>query len=423
MIYQTPPKVGYIVKMYPRLSETFILNEILQHERCGAEITIFSYKKPNEGHFHPQVAQVKAKVFYLEDLDPRKWPTWLGKVWGGIEEYHEAYLRLLGEALSMQDNERIELIMASAWVASQAKERGITHLHAHFASLPSTIAYLTHRITGIPFSFTAHAKDIFVYDMDEHYLREKLRAARFVVTVTNFNYQYLIEREPEIGPEKIQVIYNGVELEQFKADAGRVRDLKMILSVGRLVPKKGFSYLLDACGLLKQRGTNFHCVIVGEGPDGDMLLQKRRELGLDNAVTFVGPKRQDEVLGLMQEASILCLPCTIADDGNQDALPTVLLEALATGLPCVSTTVSGIPEIIDSDEDGLLVGPNDAAALSNALERLLKSQPLRDRFSAAGRIKAEEKFDLRKNAGSLLELFRASQQKALAMNAVTGAPW
>jgi glycosyltransferase involved in cell wall biosynthesis len=406
--------------MYPRLSETFILNEILQHERNGANITIFSYKKPNEGQFHPQVSQVRAKVFYLEDLDPRKWPTWLGKIWKGIDLYQVNFLRLLGEALSRQDNDRIELLMASAWVAAQARQLGITHLHAHFASLPSTIAYLTHEITGIPFSFTAHAKDIFVYDMEEHYLREKLRAAKFVVTVTRFNHRYLQERAPEIDPHKIRVIYNGVDLEKFKPNVAETRERELILSVGRLVPKKGFVYLLEACAILKRSGVNFQCVIIGDGPDAEMLRQKHAELGLNGSVVFAGPKRQDEVLSLMQKSSILCLPCTIAEDGNQDALPTVLLEALASGLPNISTTVSGIPEIIDSEVDGILVGPNDAEALGKALERLLLSENLRTQFAERGRRKATEKFDLRKNAGRLLQLFQEDESSVL--NRVGEAP-
>jgi glycosyltransferase involved in cell wall biosynthesis len=398
--------------MYPRLSETFILNEILQHERCGAEITIFSYKKPNEGQFHHQVSQLKAKVFYLEDLDPRKWATWLGRVWDGLGGGQGEFLRLLGDALARQDNERIELLMLSAWVAVRVRQLGIGHLHAHFASLPSTIAYLTSRISGVPFSFTAHAKDIFVYDMNEHMLGEKLGAARFVVTVTNFNHRYLTERAPEVDPNKVKVIYNGVDLEKFRPGSQAARERGLILAVGRLVPKKGFSTLLDACAMLRHNGVDFKCLIVGEGPEREALLQKHHELGLDGTVTFVGPKRQEEVLELMRRASILCLPCTIAPDGNQDALPTVLLEAQAVGLPCVSTIVSGIPEIIESGKDGLLAPPDDPEALSRAMISLLESDTLRSLFAEAGRVKAAKLFDLRRNAGRLFELFRESANQA-----------
>lgn len=414
MISNAPLKIGYIVKMFPRLSETFILNEILQHEKCGAEISIFSVKKPNEGRFHPQVSELKADVYYLEDLDPRKWSTWLGKIWNDIDIYQDNILKLLGQSLSRQDSARIELLLASAWVASHVRRLGIEHLHAHFASLPSTVAYLTHQISGAPFSFTAHAKDIFVYDTEEHLLREKLGAAKFAATVTNFNQRFLLEKMPEVDPGKIKVIYNGVDLEKFRPAPGVARYQDLILAVGRLVPKKGFEFLLEACALLKSRGIGFKCVVVGEGPEFEMLQARRRDLGLETSVEFLGAMRQNEVLVLMQKASILCLPCTVAEDGNQDALPTVLLEALACGLPVVSTSVSGIPEIVDSGKDGILVEPDSPEPLAAALERLLLSDSLRAEFARRGIIKASERFDLKKNAGKLLEQFRQSRMTSAA---------
>src|SRR3972149_734108 len=198
-------KIGYIVKMFPRLSETFILNEILELERQGVEVTIFSIKKPSEGPFHPQLSRLKARALYLEGLDFRKWGRWVGEVWQALSPHSENLWPMLDGALENCDNDQLELILHSAWVAARAQELELTHLHAHFASLPSTVAYFANRITEIPFSFTAHAKDIFVYDMDQHLLRQKLLAARFVITVTNYNYRYLIERAPEIDPDLIKV--------------------------------------------------------------------------------------------------------------------------------------------------------------------------------------------------------------------------
>jgi colanic acid/amylovoran biosynthesis glycosyltransferase len=398
-------KIGYITKMYPRLSETFILNEILEMERRGAEVTIFSYKKPNEGRFHPQIPEVRAQVLYLEDLDYRKWPQWLGKVWPTLGVRADRMWSLISDALSCGSPEFIDLIMLSGWVAAQARQLGLVHLHAHFASLPSTIAYYASEISEIPFSFTAHAKDIFVYNMDEHLLRKKLLTARFVVTVTNYNFRYLMERAPEANPNNINVIYNGIDLFRFTANGSNSRESNLILGVGRLVPKKGFGDLLDACHILKNRGVDFRCVIVGDGLEAEMLLQKRRELNLESEVEFAGPRKQDEVLKLLHSATLLCLPCTVAPDGNQDALPTAILEALACGLPVVSTTVSGIPEIIDSGVDGLLVEPNDPQALSENLALLLKSKDLQSSFALKGRQKAEAKFDLRKNASQLFDLY------------------
>jgi glycosyltransferase involved in cell wall biosynthesis len=403
-----PLKIGYVVKMFPRLSETFILNEMLQLERFGAEITIFSIKKPNEGQFHKRVSELKAKTIYLEDLDPRKWVTWLGKTWDELGSCKQQVFEMLSGALLCQDSERVEQITMAAWLAAHARRLGLNHLHAHFASLPSTLAFMAHEVSGIPFSFTAHAKDIFVYGMEEHRLREKLTAAGFVVTVTEYNRRYLIDNVPDLNRERITVIHNGVDLEQFKPDKSLMRDNNLIIGVGRLVPKKGFGDLLGACAYLKESGVSFRCEIIGDGPEGEALMAKRQALGLEKDVAFLGPRKQDEVLAKMREATVLALPCTIADDGNQDALPTVILEALACGLPVVSTAVSGIPEIIDSGDDGILVEPRDQLALGKEIERVLKSPALQIQFSFRGREKAVRKFDLRQNAGALYKLMHDS---------------
>jgi len=406
---QLTVKIGYVVKMFPRLSETFILNEILELERRGAEVVVFSVKKPNEGRFHPQLTKLKAKILYLEDLEPKKWPLWISREWSQLSEHNLGLWTLLEESLSNDNCFPMDHIWWSAWVAAQAEKLGLDHLHAHFASLPSSIAYLAHRISGINFSFTAHAKDIFVYDADEHHLRKKLGVAAFVVTVTNFNKRYLTETIPEADPDRIKVIHNGINLEQFQPDDSVKRLPNRILAVGRLVVKKGFGDLLDACALLKNRGVAFECTIVGEGPEEEQLRQKCLELGLNGEITFAGARTLDEVMSLMQSATLFCLPCVTAADNNVDALPTVLLESLASGLPSISTTVSGIPEIIDSDVDGILVAPNDPPALSAQLASLLESPELRARFAKQGREKAERKFDLRQNAGSLFEMFRSVQ--------------
>ncbi len=398
-------KIGYIVKMFPRLSETFILNEILELERRGVEIVIFSIKKPNEGQFHPQLSRLKAKVLYLEGLDIKRWSSWLGAVWQFLLPHRERFWQLLEKALVKKEHNEMELLLLSAWVAAKAEEFGLSHLHAHFASLPSTVAYFSNLITQIPFSFTAHAKDIYVYDMEEHLLREKLFAARFVVTVTDYNRAYLVENAPGLKSDAIKVIYNGVDIERLNPDGRQDRKPNHILAVGRLVPKKGFGNLLDACRLLKDRGISFHCLIAGDGHEAEQLHRRQQELDLVNEVEFLGPKRQNEIIKLMHKSTILCLPCTIDADGNRDALPTVILEAMACGLPVVSTNLSGIPEMIDSGIDGSLVEPDDPVSLSDQLARLLSSEKLRKKLADGGLKKVASKFNLKTNVGSLLNLY------------------
>lgn len=396
-------KIGYIIKMYPRISETFILNEMLELERRGVEISIFSLKKPDEGIFHPQVADLKARAYYLEGFDTKKWGTWLGQLWDYLAPHSHRLWPLIEQALREQDNYKLELLMLAAWIGARATELGLNHLHAHFASLPSSMAYYAHLITGIPFSFTAHAKDIFVYDMNEHLLSKKLAAAKFVVTVTNYNYRYLTEQAPEIDPSVIKVIHNGIDIDSFSPVAPADREKNLILGVGRLVTKKGFATLLDACKILKDKKVPFRCQIVGDGSEADNLRLKKNELGLsDQEIEFTGALTLDQVLKLMARATIFCLPCTVDDDGNQDALPTVIIEAMALGLPVISTSISGIPEMVDSEVSGILVEPDRPLELSVQIERLLASPELRTGFARAGRQTAENKFSLKKNAGTLL---------------------
>ncbi len=415
-------RVGYVVKMFPRLSETFILNEILELERRGVEVVIFSLKKPSEGRFHPQVSSLKAAVHYLEDFEPSKWPNWIGKEWPILQLYSGSLFSLLDELLAKGDTgSEIANVWFSAWVASQAHKLGVQHLHAHFASQPSTIAYFAHRISGIPFSFTAHAKDIFVYSNEQHHLREKLHASAFTVTVTNFNRRYLTERVPDLPTDRIRVIHNGINLEYFVGNPRTVRKTNEVLAVGRLVTKKGFDDLLKACAVLKSKNQSFHCTIVGEGPDKEALETLQRDLGLLGEVTFVGPKNLSEVLELMQTCTVFCLPCTVAPDNNQDALPTVLLEALASQLPIVSTSVSGIPEIVDDNVDGFLVPQEQPDQVADRLMQLLKSPDLRARFALAGRKKAELKFDLRKNVETLLNEYIASATRHAGVKNAAGS--
>ncbi|HLG94450.1 MAG TPA: glycosyltransferase family 4 protein [candidate division Zixibacteria bacterium] len=403
-----PLKIGYFVKMYPRLSETFILNEILELERRGVEVVIFSLKKPNEGRFHPQVSGVRASVYYLDELEPKKGWSMLAENWPALSPHRSELWMLLEELVPQNDPQQIELFFASAWAAAIALKRGIEHFHAHFATLPSTLAHFAGRISGLPFSFTAHAKDIFQNTVNRKLLEEKLSAARFVITVTEFNRRFLTSTFPAIPAGKIKVLYNGINLDFFSFEPKEPREKNLILSIGRLVPKKGFPDLLEACAVLKSKHIPFQCVIIGQGEESVALETKRMELGLDDWITFAGPKTQAEVLPYLKRATLLALPCTVDADGNQDALPTVLLEALATGCPAVSTTVSGIPEIIDSGTNGLLVPPGNPPALAEAMEKILFSPELAVRFAREERKKAEAKFDLKKSVETLEGFFRQS---------------
>lgn len=401
-------KLGYFVKMYPRISETFIVNEILELERRGVEISIFSLKKPDEGRFHPQVSQVKANVYYLDSRHNKTgWPS-IREHWSALEP-RKAHLWELFEEVMMQGNDRqMELLFASASASATALELGLDHLHAHFASTPSTAAYYASRISGLGFSFTAHAKGIFRDTIDVEHLRSKVNAARFVSTVTHYNKRHMLSILPSIQPEKIKVVYNGIDLDLFRYSAMSHREAGLILAVGRLVPKKGFHDLVAACAILRKQGVSFKCVIVGDGEQRRHLESLIRELGLEDHVTLAGVMNQAEVREYLNKASVFALPCISDVDGNQDALPTVLLEAQAAGCPIVSTALSGVPEIVDHDENGLLVSPGNAGELAEAIKKTLGNRELAQKLAIGGRRKVEATFDVKKNVAVLEEHFRTA---------------
>ncbi len=399
-------KVGYFVKMYPRLSETFILNEILELERRGVEVVIFSMLRPKEERHHPQVAQVKAPVHYLDGPKVKGGWSVLRKHWPTLWPRREHLWELLEERIANDNADSLKLFSGAAMAAALALDLGLDHLHAHFASQSSTVAYFASRISGIGFSFTAHAKDIYVHGIDEGLLEEKINAARFVVTVTGFNKRHLDSTFTAAAADKIKLVYNGINLDFFNSVEGSAREEDLILAVGRLVAKKGFPDLLSACSVLKQRGVPFRCSIVGDGEQKALLESLIQDQGLGGRVELLGPKTQDEVRQYMRQASVFVLPCIMDSDGNQDALPTVLLEALAMGCPIVSTTISGVPEIVDDGVDGLLARPGDPAAIATAIEKILAVPGLASEFASQGRFKAEERFDLRKNVATLEEHFR-----------------
>jgi glycosyltransferase involved in cell wall biosynthesis len=316
------------------------------------------------------------------------------------------------DALAVRGStETAALVLKASSLAMLAKARRIDHLHAHFGSDATTAAMLASRLTGIPFSFTAHAKDIYhTYvdaESDQRMRFAKIREASFVVTVSDFNRKHLVEIAGIGAAHKIRRLYNGIDLTRFLHTSGD-RDPSTILSVGRLVEKKGLSHLIEACNLLRARGISVYCQIVGDGPLREQLAGEIARAGLQKEVLLLGSRPQEELVALMRTATICVLPCMITDSGDRDGLPTVLLEALASGLPSISTTVAGIPEIIEHDKTGLLVEPASPAQLAGAIATLLASPAKRESFARNGRRKAERDFDLVKNTQALRGYFAGS---------------
>jgi len=391
------PKVGYVLKRYPRFSETFIVNEILAHEAAGQPVEIFALRPVEETHFQDRISQVRAPVTRIEDKQKNAEAFWrllrnaakdLPDSWATLDEMSDAEGRDVAQAIVL---------------AQQCRKRGVTHLHAHFGTVATTVARLAARLAGIGYSFTAHAKDIYCEYAENADLEVKLRDASVVVTVSDFNLQHLRGRFG-VNASRVVRLYNGLDLAQFEFRPARENAVD-ILAVGRLVEKKGFNILIEAVRLLRAEGRAVRCRIVGDGEDRAHLQAQIESDGLEDAVELLGPRPQRDVIAMMRDAAVLACPCVTGRDGNRDGLPTVLLEAMALGTPVISTDVTGIPELVRNNETGLCVAEGDPQALASGLAKLLDAPDLRRQFSQAARAVIERDFDISANAEALQSIF------------------
>lgn len=404
-------KIGYVLKKYPRLSETFILNEILGLEDMGHEISIFSLMPCDEARFHADLARVKAAVEYLPAFGSRTVNDALAAFAIAEGAALEALPRALAFIDRLADDKRIAVLVHALLVGRRAKERGIEHLHAHFMTVAAHTAYLAHLFFGIPFSVTAHAKDIYRETVNPRTFGEVARASRAVVTVTEENCRFIAGTFLGDDDSKVRLVYNGLPLAEI-AGARSKRDPHLVVGVGRLVEKKGFHVLLDAMSLLKSRGSPAHCLLIGDGEDTAKLRDQCRRLELDDVVVFAGAQPREQVLAAMRRARVLAAPCVVGTDGNKDALPTVLIEALAVGLPSVSTPLNGIPEIVEHKRHGLLVPENDSVGLADAIDKLIGDDQFWLHCSEAGPLRAKERFDREATIRRLVEVFEAPRTAA-----------
>jgi glycosyltransferase involved in cell wall biosynthesis len=398
------PVVGYVVSTWPRLSQTFVLTEVVALERRGVPLRIFSVKDPGGEPIHAKVAKVHAEVTYLSFRR-----SWKHIVRGNLRLVRESpgrYTKALMHAVSYGRMGVLRRFFQAGYLAYLLRREPVGHLHAHFATAPTLIAMFASELTGIPYTFTAHAKDIYI-DTQHRLLRKEIEQARAVVTVSEYNRQYLRNQIAPSSNGKVHCIYNGIDLADFnfrwprKGDPGP----PVILSVARLIDKKGLDDLIKAAALLKQRGRIFTLEIIGSGPLRQALDARAAEFSLGDSVVFRGAQPQDEVFSAYQRATIFALPCIVTKEGDRDGIPTVVLEAMASGVPVVSTPISGIPELIDSCRDGVLVPPGNPSVLADVLNLLLTDPQLRDRLAQAARTKVESQFRVERSSNQLVSLF------------------
>lgn len=422
-------EIAYVLKAFGRTSETFITNEIHLLETLGLKLTIFSTKRLESQRQHGVVNRITSPVVFLPEAEPVNttgFLVWLCLTLPRFALVHLklfslsplSYLLTLAEAFRFCVRYRsrrfvpkkvfVKEFLQAGFIAWQALQSGtIRHLHAHFCHGATTVTMFASRLSGLPFSFTAHAKDIYLSELNPRdLLSVKMRRAEFVVTCTGANHRHLETLRPDSTP--LRTIYHGLDTSLFEP-SGQIRaanELPLILSVGRIVEKKGFDYLLTACHLLRQQGHKFNCLIVG-GADkfSETVTRLIGELQLEDVVTVQASVTQEELKGIYQRATVFALPCVVTDNGDRDGIPNVLVEAMAMRLPVVSTDISGIPELVQSGVNGLLVPPKNETALAEAIATLLDDAGLRQQLGNAARIRVLQSFDSKRNTVFLKNLF------------------
>ena len=397
-------KFAYLFERFPSFGQTFCYREVAELARQGVNSPIFAIRNPKGEPPQDWDQRIVERVHYLpgeeqllrEVRQASKKGKLTEEVIGALDEWGRRtdFLRLY----------------QAVYVGLRLQEIGIRHVHAHFAGMAARTAFWIGKFFPITFSFTAHANDIFAPRDFEIGLDKLVDATRVIITETDYAEKFLRERFPGRG-DRIHRIYNGLDLTPFaRADFSSTPPL--IVAVGRLIAKKGFADLIRACRLLMERRKSFRCEIIGEGPLEEDLHQQIIQLDLQGCVELPGAKPQHEIREHLAAATAFVLPSVVDPDGGMDNLPTVIMEAMAAGLPVISTAVGGIPEMVIQSETGFLVPPGDVAALAGAIERLFNEIGLPRRLGERGFQRAKELFSIEKNVRSLLALIDPDNHEA-----------
>jgi glycosyltransferase involved in cell wall biosynthesis len=390
-------EVAYLFERFPSFGQTFCYREVAELERQGTKVHLYSIRRPVNEPDQEWDEQLVRRVQYLpeESALVREIDQLVreGRVSGTTREALEKWGR---------QSDFLRLYQA-VYVGLRLQQNGLRHLHAHFAGMAARTAFWINQFFGIQYSFTAHANDIFAPRDFVVSLAKLLGNAAAVVTVSDYAAEFLRNRFPEAAA-KVHRIYNGVDSSRFHpADLGS--GVPAIVSIGRLIEKKGFADLISACRLLKPRGRDFVCEIIGEGPLEAALQSQITREGLESSVKLVGPQTQSQIALRLAHATIFVLPCTREEGGGMDNLPTVIMEAMAAGLPVVSTPLAGVPEMVENDVNGKLVPEHDPEAICAAIEYLIANPEQARRFGDRGRQIVREKFSIEASVRALSALF------------------
>jgi glycosyltransferase involved in cell wall biosynthesis len=424
--------VAYILKNFPKISETFITSEIYRLEKLGVNLKLYVIKPPCEDIKHAVVEKIQAERFYLPgttSLSEMNLFAWLKLHFGDFsssvfEVFRSRPVKTL-KAMKFAFSQAVrarkgfwafprklylkEFFQAAAIAEQMLKDHEIKHIHAHFAHGATTVAWMVSIITDLKFSFTAHAKDIYLESLNPaDFLRRKMDAAEFVITCTKANQRHL----ESLSKTPVHCLYHGLSaeftelLESNSGDRTKQNGHLRALAVGRLVPKKGLDTFIEACGILQNRKVDFKAQIVGEnGEHTEKLKYLIKKYSLEKKVLLAGSMTQNSLFHEYHNSDVFCLPCRVLENGDRDGIPNVMVEAMSCGLPVVSTDISGIPEIISNGENGVLVEPEDASALADSMQKICTDRAFAERLSKAGLKTAQENFNGKASAGKLYQLF------------------
>jgi len=403
--------VAYMLDGFPILSETFIIQEILELKKRGLNIIIFASEGagdiPYNSLSHPESKSLVKETCYLNPYSIVIKKKLLHFLIFLLHPFR--YLKTLYFSY-MEGGETFIAFKSVPLYIREMKSKDVHHIHAHFARRACTFSMLISMITGIPYSFTAHAHDIYVSDAMD--ISNHIRAAKFVITCTAHNKNYLLGKYGNHADGKIYSNYHGVDTNRLKPAKEMITQGKeeveiSILSIGRLVEKKGFPYLIQALSQLKKSpGTSLTVNIIGDGPEKEYLCRMVKEYNLSDSIFFRGALLFEELRGFYEEADFFVLPCIIAKNGDRDGIPNVILEAMSAGLPVISTTVSGIPEVITDGVDGFLVSPEDSCALADSIKRLSQDRELRVAMGSNARKKMVDRFNKEQHIDELMAYFK-----------------
>jgi glycosyltransferase involved in cell wall biosynthesis len=407
-------KVAYIMSRFPKLTETFILYEMLAMRQQGIQVEVYPLLREREEVMHPEAMQFVDVAHFQPFISLPILQANLHFLW----KKPFIYLKTLWDVLCANWGSFnfltgvVGIFPKAVLFAYQMRADEVQHVHAHFASHPAAAGLIIHRLVGIPYSFTAHGSDL---HRDRHMLREKVAEAAFVAAISEYNKELIISECRGNYREKVHVVHCGVDTEVFRARSHETPYEKgenpfTILCVGTLHEVKGQAHLIEACSHLQERGFNFKCHFVGDGPDKKFLMELVEQAVLSDKVRFHGRLKRGEIAGLLLDADVLTAPSVPTRDGRREGIPVVLMEAMGSGVPVIASDLSGIPELVNDQLTGLLVSPRDAKSLADALERLLKDSDLRWCLGRAGREKVVEEFDLNKNAAKLARYFLQERQ-------------